>query len=339
MSELPQAQGIPGVSGKMRVSPAHFQVTEIMPVEPCGDGEHLWLHLQKTAWNTQDLAQWLARAAGVSPRQVSYSGMKDRHAIARQWFSLHLPGRADPVFDWPDGVQCLSIARHDRKLRREAHSGNHFVIELSALHGDLTELAQRLAVVAEQGVPNYFGRQRFGHGAANLERGKRLLSGEMQPPRQRRQSDLWLSAVRSDLFNRVLAERVTRQCWHRHLCGDILQIEGRRSLFHDDGDTAIALRVAQGEVHPTAPLPGAGGMQPAGDCAQLEERILAPFHTLIVALGRRNIQASRRATRLLPQDMRWQLLKNSLLLTFSLPAGAFATSVLAELLIAEDACG
>lgn len=310
-----------------------------MPVAPCGEGEHLWLHLQKTDWNTQDLAQWLARAAALPVHQVSYSGLKDRHAIARQWFSLHLPGKADPVFDWPDGVICLAAVRHDRKLRRETHSGNHFVIELSDLQGDLSMLAERLAAVARQGVPNYFGRQRFGHGAANLERGRRLLSGEMRPPRNRRQSDLWLSAVRSDFFNRVLAERVVGNCWHRCLSGDILQLEGRRSLFHGDDDPATALRVAQGELHPTAPLPGAGGMQPSADCAQLESRVLEPFAAQIAALESRNIQASRRATRLLPRDMHWQLRDNSLSLTFSLPAGAFATSVLAELLIAEDACG
>lgn len=324
--------GMPSVRGTIRSQPEDFRVVEQLGFEPEGEGEHLWLSLRKRDWNTLDLAQWLARSAGLRLGQVSYSGLKDRHAVTDQWFSLHLPGRADPEFDWPDGVQLLRMARHRRKLNRGTHRSNDFALTIRDMSGELEQIEPRLTRLAAQGVPNYFGAQRFGRQARNPANARAWLLGQGEAPRKKAMRGIWLSALRSELFNAVLAERVRQGCWDRVLSGDILQPEGSRGLFAEQDEPAAAERVAAGEVHPTAPLPGRGGMASSRACAELEERILAPEHAVIEALAAQGVDAARRATRLPVAALEWQRDNNNLQLIMTLPRGAFATTVLAELL-------
>lgn len=355
----PRAWGEPIARGVIRQQPEDFVVEELLGFEPSGAGEHLWLHLRKRDWNTQDLALWLSRSARLPLRAVGVSGLKDRLAVTSQWFSLHLPGKPDPEFvvagEWPEGVECLQAVRHSRKLNRGTHRANRFRLAVRALR-DGEDLEDRLKRVAEQGVPNYFGVQRFGRESRNSERGAAWLRGEGEAPRKQQMRGFWLSAVRSELFNAVLAERVRRGVWNRYLDGDICQPDGRRGLFHgnsappdvgdvadpettgtcDGGDGAQAVldtvaRVARGEVHPTAPLPGMNPMMPCGESALLEQRVLAPFEREIAGLEREGVEAARRATRLPVRDLHWTLDRDTLVLTFDLPAGSFATTVLAEL--------
>lgn len=324
------------VRGRIRVEPEDFRVYEELAVEPSGEGEHLWLKLRKREWNTEDLAVWLARQSGVSRSRVNYSGRKDRRAVTEQWFSIHLPGQADPVFDWPPGVEELLARRHRRKLQRGTHRANRFVLRVRDLDGDPEVLEAGLARVAEQGVPNYFGTQRFGAHNSNARRGRAWLLGTGEAPRKRALRGLWLSAVRSELFNRVLAARVEQGCWNRLLDGDILQPEGSRGLFHEADEPDAAARLAAGEIHPTAPLPGAGGMASSGACARLEEQVLQPEQALVQALAQAGVEQARRATRLPVGELQWQRRDAELRLEFRLPAGAFATTVLAELLELEE---
>lgn len=355
---LPRAHGGPVAQGILRAAPEDFVVIEQLGFEPVGEGEHLWLLLRKREWNTTDLALALARWAKLPLRAVGYSGLKDRVAVADQWFSLHLPGKADPeLAGLPDGVTVLSAVRHRRKLNRGTHRANHFKLVIRELEGDLPALEQRLAAIAAYGVPNYFGEQRFGRGGDNFSRARDWLLGHGEAPRKPALRSIWLSAARSELFNQVLASRVQQQCWHRVLPGDILQPEGSRGLFYADEDDTAAVRVASGEAHPTAPLPGAAGMALSGAAAALEAAVLEPHQALIQALCEQGLEAARRATRLPVTDLQWSLeegvmakegatlnegaaLKESaklkkgatLTLAMTLPAGAFATTVLAEAL-------
>lgn len=332
MTDCPTAFGAPRVRGVLRHQPEDFRVTEQLGFEPGGEGEHLWLYLRKRGWNTLDLAQWLARAAGLRLGQVGYSGLKDRHAVTEQWFSLHLPGRADPQFDWPDGVEALRLVRHGRKLNRGTHRANHFQLVVRELTGDLDEIAPRLESLASRGVPNYFGVQRFGRQARNPAHARAWLLGDGEPPRKKAMRGIWLSALRSELFNAVLAERVRRDCWDTLLEGDILQPDGSRGLFAEQDEPAARERLAAGEVHPTAPLPGRGGMASSRACAALEQHVLAPDQPVIEALAAEGVDAARRATRLPVRGLTWHCEQQELHLDMTLPTGAFATTVLAELI-------
>lgn len=161
--DLVFAQGEPVATGHIRQSPEDFRVTEIPLFEPTGEGEHAWLRVRKRGTNTTWVAKQLAQLAGIRERDVSYAGLKDRHAVTEQWFSVHLPGQADP--DWSainnDSMQVLEHARHSRKLRRGALKGNVFRIVIRALAGEPVfsreHLTKRLEQIATEGVPNYFG--------------------------------------------------------------------------------------------------------------------------------------------------------------------------------------
>lgn len=329
----PAALGASVGSAVLRAYPEDFRVDERMGVEPAGVGEHLWVELRKTGWNTEDVAHWLARTAGLPRRAVSFSGLKDRQAVTRQWFSLHLPGRPDPELeDPPEGIELLECKRHSRKLNRGTHSANAFELKLRSWQGDDHALEQRLDTIRRRGVPNYFGAQRFGRNGDNAERARAWLEGTGEAPRKRALRGIWLSAIRSQLFNRVLAERVRRDCWDRVLDGDVLQPEGSRGLFHQADEPRAADRVKAGEVHPTAPLPGGGGMASSGACAALEARILAEEKTIIGALSDQGVEAARRATRLPVTGLECDVEPDGPRLRFELPAGAYATTVLAELI-------
>ena len=167
---LSYAFGEPRISGRIRTRCEDFKVDEITAVSPDDEGEHLLLQLRKVGINTDWLAARLAEAFGVSRREVSYAGRKDRHAVTTQWFSVRqTDARPD---GWqtrlPENVDVLAVHRHRRKLRRGALAGNRFVIVVRDLDGEVESLPARVEHIKAEGVPNYFGEQRFGHQLGNL---------------------------------------------------------------------------------------------------------------------------------------------------------------------------
>jgi len=233
----------------LRATPEDFQVEELMAIERAGHGEHLWVKVRKRGHNTEQVARQLARAAGVAPRQVGYAGMKDRRAVAVQWFSLHLPGRADPGWSGlPAGIEVVDATRHTRKLQRGALRGNRFGIVLRECRGDEAALRRRCDEIAREGVPNYFGEQRFGRDGQNVARARALFAGTRREPEtanatglisgrtsaasrasdslrgprlhpvgDRHRRGIYLSAARAFLFNAVLAARLVRGDWQTPL--------------------------------------------------------------------------------------------------------------------------
>lgn len=174
----PRAHGEPCGSAVLKAVAEDFQVDEVLDIALSGEGEHLWLWVEKRNLNTEEAARRIARAAGVPLKMVSYAGLKDRQALTRQWFSLHLPGKSDPELAAAENesLKILQRSRHQRKLQRGAHSANGFTLRLTELRGERAALDARLERIRNLGVPNYFGLQRFGHEGGNVH-GAREFAG------------------------------------------------------------------------------------------------------------------------------------------------------------------
>ena len=334
LDEMPYAFGPPQATGVIRQEPEDFWVDEMLGFEPDGEGEHWLLHLQKRNSNTAWVAQQLARLAGVRPRDVSYAGQKDRHAVTRQWFSVWLPGKEAP--DWQqinsDEIQLLTASPHQRKLRTGALQGNRFQLRIRQLKCDRDELEDRLSRIAKEGVPNYFGDQRFGHDYGNLTQASRLFRGELRRLSRHKQG-IYLSAARSQLFNQLLAARIERSCWNRALAGDQMMLQGSHSLFAiDEVNEEIEQRLDELDIHPTGPLWGRGRVSSSLQAAALENEVLAPFEEWRDGLEWKGLKQDRRALRVKVSKLSWQFVEDVLEMAFELPAGSYATMVLRELL-------
>lgn len=332
-SATPHAHGGPVARGRLRAEPADFRVEEVLGFEPDGHGEHAFLWIEKTGANTDWVARRLAQAAGVAPMAVGYAGLKDRHAVTRQAYTLQLAGRAEP--DWQalgiEGVEVLSVARHSRKLRRGAHRGNRFVIRLREVEGDTGAIAARLETIAALGVPNAFGEQRFGREGGNVALAEALFAGRRLPREQR---GIALSAARSALFNAVLARRVEDGNWNRPLEGEVWVLDGTHAIFGPEPwSEALAQRLAALDIHPGGPMWGSGELRSTGEVAALEREVAAMHATLAAGLERAGLAQERRALRLRVRDLRHAWVgEGQLELSFGLERGAFATAVLRELL-------
>jgi tRNA pseudouridine13 synthase len=339
---LPRALGEPLINCRLRVQVEDFVVVEELAFGADGDGEHCLLRVRKTDANTEWAARRLASIAGVPVKAVGYAGLKDRRAVTTQWFSVHLGARPEP--NWAllvaDGIEVLQSQRHRRKLRRGVLAGNRFSLLLREVLGDLDALAARIDRVAREGVPNYFGPQRFGRDQGNLYHADALFRGASAPaqsgrsPRvSRHVRGLWLSAARSQLFNEVLALRVRRGDWRAALPGDRLQLSGSHSHFLAESvDDAMRARVDSGDAQPTGPLFGAGDALTAGEVAAMEADVAAAFPHWIKGLAAADLKQERRPLRLLPEDLVMeQVATDQLRLRFALPAGSYATALLREL--------
>lgn len=328
------ALGTPPASARARTQPEDFRVDEVLGFEPEGDGPHALLCVRKRGLNSHWVAKELARLAGVRPVDVGLCGLKDRNAVTSQWFSVNLAGRAEPVWQGLNGpeLEVLSAHRHRRKLRRGAHRANRFHLCLREVRGDRDELRERLAQVAGQGVPNYFGGQRFGREGGNLGRAAAMFAGTLRV-RDHHERGMYLSAARAMLFNRVLSERIRRRCWDQALEGDMMMLEGTHSIFRVDAvDEAIASRTASGDIHPTGPLWGQGEPRVSARALELERQVVAGYEVWCAGLAAAGLKQERRSLRLLTGDLRWDLSgPETLDLAFELPAGGYATSVLREL--------
>jgi tRNA pseudouridine13 synthase len=336
---LPFAFGGPALRGLLRSRPEDFCVEEDLGWQPAGAGEHVFLTIRKRGLNTVDVARRIARLAGVPALAVGFAGLKDRHALTTQSFSVQLPGTAMP--GWAlledDGIALLAVTRHARKLRRGALTGNRFRLCVRGLAGDPARAEAILQRIAREGVPNAFGSQRFGRAGSNLGAADALLSGRgRRPPRE--QQGLYLSAARSFLFNQVLAARVLGESWATGLDGDVLMLEGTHSQFRREAsDAGLAARLAALDLHPTGPLPGraARALAAEGEAAALEAAVLEPWSHWSAALARLGVDAERRPLRVVVRGLEWAFRDDVLTLAFSLGAGAYATAVLREVVRAE----
>lgn len=348
--DFPFAFGLPEVSALFRVEYEDFKVDEILGFQFSGEGEHLCLHIEKRGENTRWVAKLLAEHFDVDEMAIGYCGLKDRRAVTRQWFSVHLPNTPDasvPNMKTPE-FQVLESCRHHKKLRRGMHRANSFVIRLRQVQGERDELEARLRRVAEQGVPNYFGEQRFGIDGGNLTKADHLLRAQYGADRKPDQGKkgsgkkrgrgkrgsprggIYLSAARSYLFNLVLAERVRQSEW--------------ACFVEEEASTAA--------IAGTGPMWGRGRSNATESVREFEQSVLSDWQDWTNALEFSGLQQERRSLVLNPEGLSWHWLINKeisseespckeqyskegstqdLELTFTLPTGTFATSILREL--------
>ena len=338
LPDWPRAHGSPVVAGRLRSEAADFRVDEELGFEASGDGEHDLLHVQKSDANTTWVAARLAEFAQVREVDVGYCGLKDRHAVTTQFFSVRRPTRAGT--DWSqfhaDGVRILGQARHHRKLRTGSHAANRFAIILRApdlgRHADA--LAVRWAEVAAQGVPNYFGEQRFGRDAGNIALARDVLAGRRV---RRTQLGLAYSAARALLFNRILAARVAGGNWNHLLTGDLANLNGSASVFAVDAVTEdLERRCREFDLHPAGTLWGASAPLTHSIAADLERAAVAGEGTLAAGLERARVDAGSRPLRVRPLAAALSVTAATAQFEFRLPPGSFATAVLREVCAEPD---
>lgn len=337
MDSLARAYSAP-LTGRFRVEAADFQVDEQMDIDLSGQGEHLWLQVRKTGANTDWVATQLARCAQVPASEVGYAGLKDRHAVTTQWFSIQLPGKADPDFaGLPPEIEILHQQRHDKKLRRGALSHNHFCLIVRDCPADAESVAALCQQIAAGGVPNYYGEQRFGHHMGNLHKAVRWFKGEFTP-KQRNQRSLYLSAARSWIFNAILSQRVQTGTWQQRMAGDVFMFDGGSAWFVDDGSAELAERLAAQDIHATGALWGRGDLATQAEMRELEAQQAARFPVFCQGLEKQGLKQERRALRIKVADVACEpLAEHSFKLSFSLPPGAYATVVLNQLGQFQDA--
>ena len=316
LPQWPNAYPASGASATLKLLNEDFIVTELPLQLPCGEGEHIWLDIEKNGANTAFVAQQLAEAAGVREMDVGYAGLKDRYAITRQWFSIYLPTGKEKG-ETPDLTELqhpefkvLGQSRHLKKLRRGDLQGNRFRIVLRDVTGDRDAIEANLKAVASQGAPNYFGAQRFGHDGGNVDQGRAMLAREIRV-RNPKKKGIYLSAVRSFVFNEVLALRIQQGLWGKALPGDVMDEAGR----------------------PTGPLWGRGRVTTTDEAQALENGVAERHATLCDGMEHAGLDQERRSLVASPVDLSWEWPQaDQLVLTFSLPAGTYATSVLKEIL-------
>src|SRR5690606_19001274 len=318
---------------------------EILPLAFTGEGEHLWLHIEKLGINTAYLAKLLSEWAEIPLRDVGYSGLKDRHALTTQWFSLRLPKKQLPESEFApvdiganESLTILAQQWHNNNLNRGTHRANQFIItlrdiqfadleataseqDLSAKKSDKSAVEQHLANISTTGVPNYFGPQRFGRHGNNVREALSLFarpvaesrpnskkSKRKQAPRE--QNSMELSAARSLIFNEILAARVRDGSWNTGLAGEVFNLDGSGSIFASEVmDDTLQARLASGDIHPTAVLWGVGNDKVSGAAAAIENNIVqkSPLLSQLAAgLEQRDIKAQRRALRLPIEELSWE---------------------------------
>ncbi|WP_300314334.1 tRNA pseudouridine(13) synthase TruD [uncultured Psychrobacter sp.] len=363
-ADLPQPMKPPIKQALYKAKPEDFVVNERLEVDFTGEGEHLWLHIKKSGINTAYLAKLLSEWADIPLRDVGYSGLKDRQALTTQWFSLRLPKKQKPDSDFApvdikehETVKIIAEHWHNKKLNRGTHNANQFVITLRDIEfakdqtlGDKSSVEQHLQTISKTGVPNYFGPQRFGFGGNNIREALNLFARPLKSTSSakkknkrksavREQNSMELSAARSLIFNQILAARVQDGSWNTGLNGEVFNLNGSGSIFASEHmDETLQARLASGDIHPTAVMWGAGNDKVAGDAAELENTVVqqdALLAALATGLEQREVKAQRRALRLPVEDLSWRWAdeqdgEQTLVLSFTLTTGSFATSVLAS---------
>ena len=363
---LPTAHNFQRVAAVIRETDEDFQVREVLSFEPSGEGEHLFLHLEKRDCNTEWLARQLQKAFGLTSKDIGYAGKKDKASLSRQWFSLHLPGKdfsqqdIDARLDI-NGVSMVEWCRHNKKLRRGAVKKNQFRIRLREIAADSRKepsqeprqeprqesgedweqapiFREAIAQLTKQGFPNYFGYQRFGLQAGNLDKAQKLLVENLRV-KSRDKRGLYLSAARSYIFNLILAERVKSGTWNSPLEGDCYMLNGTNSVFSEPVTSAIKARLATGDIHISGWLAGKQKSRASEQALQVEEQIVSRFDDWFGGFAKHRVDSGQRSYRVIPENLSVETEgcnSNQVVLSFELPSGVFATGLLRELFHIKD---
>ncbi|SFH56770.1 tRNA pseudouridine(13) synthase TruD [Planctomicrobium piriforme] len=327
------------INGQLKVEPEDFVVEEVPAYLPSGVGEHLFLWIQKRDISAEFLTGHIARSLGVRRDDIGVAGLKDRRAVTRQWISV--PATAEERIEAINtpAIQVLEAKRHGNKLKTGHLRGNRFELIVRGEPGQLAIAQQIAAAIAEQGVPNYFGDQRFGHDGETLTLGMSLLKGETDPrsipsPKRKFLLRLALSAAQSSLFNTVLARRLQAGTLHSVQPGDVMQVCASGGLFVVEDVPSEQPRFDARETVITGPIFGPKMKSPLGDVLQLEQEILTATGLTreVFRTHSKLTPGTRRPLLLWPENLTVADHPHGLRLTFTLPSGCYATVVLREFL-------
>lgn len=327
---------LPPVGGKVGPEPEDFLVDELPAYAASGKGEHQYVQVQKRLLTTPELVRRLAKACGVNERDVGYAGLKDKFAVTTQWLSLATKTVISEEMPLGEGVKILAVTRHDNKLRTGHLLGNRFTITLVGVHESAFERAQQIAVgLRGEGLPNYFGAQRFGHAGRNLPDALSWLARGGRG-RNRFEQKLFPSVVQSELFNRYLSARLALGA-RQLIAGEVVRLEGAGAMFRVDDVEKEQPRFAARDLHLTGPMIGPKMRPAAADALALEQRLTSELglsEAMLGALGREAPGTRRDLFAPLP-DLQIEAVSDraqpALRLSFTLPAGGYATEVLRQL--------
>jgi len=335
--EWPTSNKTLSVSALFKNRPEDFCVDEDLGFAPCGEGEHLFLRIQARNCNTEFVASQIAQFLSVPARVVSYSGLKDRVAVTRQWFSIHLPGSQTPDFSGfqREGIRIENALRHRKKLRRGVHRQNDFTLRLRGVTGSRPCLEKRIKLIRDAGYPNYFGEQRFGYQGNNLLRAFRCAeSGRL--PRKKSDRSRTYSVLRSFLFNEMLALRVRDNTWDSGIIGDSFVLKDSHSFFCEQVlDQDIKDRLKSGDIAPAGWLWGKGNFSPEAKKPFWFEPVLSENREIRSFLEKAGLQLAVRSLRMIPKNLQYHWEEGDLILRFGLSPGAYATSMLREIMTLE----
>lgn len=336
VQELVYPYGSVVASAVLKSRPGDFRVNEELGFEPAGQGEHLLLQVEKSGLGTQELISRIAKDYSIDPKLIGYSGLKDKHALTRQWLSLHLPGKSDASGPLQgSGYQVLNQGWHTRKLRPGTHSYNSFRIHLRDLSDFSEQTRGQLDVITGQGFANYFGSQRFGRQQDNV---RQALDELPRRRLKRSRRGLLISALRSNLFNRILAQRIHLGYWDRPLDGDVFMLRGTRSIFTETLDEDLLERYRQLDIASTGSLYGAGQTLLGGIPAQIEAQIFAESGEITNCLDQQGAKLQMRALRAVVDNFSYdyEAADRSLIIKVDLAPGCYVTTLLEHFVRARD---
>ena len=329
-SPLPYPYGAALGDALLKSVPQDFEVEEVLGFEPDGEGEHLFVWVEKTGLTTHELIERLAKQAQVSPASISHSGMKDKQAVTRQWLSLHLPGQERTLESEADaGYHILRQQRHSKKLRPGTHRANRFTLRLRELFVDAGSLDARMGELRSGGFANYFGDQRFGSRQDNVQRA--LIELDQRKLRRQRRG-LLISSLRSYLFNRILARRIEQGIWLEPVAGDLFMLRGSHSVFSEAIDDSIRQRFQMFDISSCASLYGSGTTRLSEDALAIEQAEFEANAEITACLERQQSRLQMRPTRAVADelDYDYDAAKGVLELSVCLPAGCYVTVLLSH---------
>jgi len=333
LAELAYLHGKPIAKAKLKTQPEHFVVKENLGFKFSGSGEHLMIKIRKTGENTSFVANELAKVCGVKSKDVGWAGLKDRHAITEQWLSIQLPKPDTPDFtefelQYPS-IKILDTARHNKKLRPGDLIGNDFEVVLSEVT-NVEEVESRIKLVLETGVPNYFGVQRFGREGSNLTEARRWGRDNVRTKNQNKRS-LYLSTARSWIFNHIVSSRLDKGQLNSLMLGDIVTRSSVMTEITEENLSAIQTEFSLGSTSLTAALAGDNALPTKKDALAIEQIIVDSEPDLMALIRGNRMRHDRREVLLKPKDFSYKIEQELVILSFSLSAGSFATSVIREL--------
>lgn len=334
----------PPCGGTIGPLPEHFVVSEVAAYLPSGEGEHLYLWIQKIGLNTTDVVKRLARHADCRERDIGYAGMKDKNAITTQWFSLLAKDQDAQNWALGEGCEVLRVSHHKNKLRTGHLIGNRFEITLHGVAHNAAQAAERIAAeLRQRGFPNYFGPQRFGYGGRNLEKARAWLaqqqaqsSSPVERGRSRRARDhfdskLLSSVVQSEVFNRYLDARL--QTREKLLRGEVVRLSGTGTHFIVEDLVREQERYDRADFVLTGPMVGPKGVQSLHDALSLEHKVLDELgldENQRAELAK-HAPGTRRDLFVMPEELQLDTpVVGELRISFTLPAGAYATGLIRE---------